>query len=124
MTWNADVYGTENYTASDFDSENNTDTLLCDLQRTDDSNMSSLISYTESTARRLRATLTQGPPPPSGGPPDTNGGTSSGSSMTTMSGIALTGGSIFNGLAGGNVDAVEGEIDTLDSCLSHTSPNG
>lgn len=44
--------------------------------------------------------------------------------MATCSGIAITGGSIFNGLAGGNVDAVENEADTLDSCLSHASPTG
>jgi hypothetical protein len=46
------------------------------------------------------------------------------SSMTTQSGIAITGGSIFNGLALGNRDAVEGEGDTMDECLSHTSPSG
>jgi hypothetical protein len=44
--------------------------------------------------------------------------------MTTTAGIAVTGGAIFNGLAAGNLDAVEGELDTLDKCLSHTSPMG
>lgn len=44
--------------------------------------------------------------------------------MTTQAGVAISGGSIFNGLAGGNVDAVENELDTLDNCLSHASPNG
>lgn len=44
--------------------------------------------------------------------------------MTTVAGIATTGGAIFNGLAAGSLDAVEGEIDTLDKCLSHTAPTG
>ena len=35
----------------------------------------------------------------------------------------MTGGYIFNALAGGNVDAVENEGDTLDVCLSHPTPN-
>lgn len=44
--------------------------------------------------------------------------------MATCSGIAITGGAIFNGLAGGDVDAVENELDTLDNCLMHASPTG
>jgi len=55
---------------------------------------------------------------PSGPPPDDM------SSMGTMSGVAITGGAIFNGLAGGNVDAIEGEIDTMDQCQAHASPTG
>lgn len=44
--------------------------------------------------------------------------------MSTMAGMATSGGVIYNGLAGGNVDAVENELDTLDNCLSHGSPTG
>lgn len=44
--------------------------------------------------------------------------------MYSCSGFALTGGAIYNGLAGGNVDAVETELDTLDNCLSHGTPTG
>ena len=41
----------------------------------------------------------------------------------TASGIAFSGGYIFNSLAGGNVDAVENEAKTLDVCLSHPTPS-
>jgi YHYH protein len=46
------------------------------------------------------------------------------SSMTTQSGTAITGGAIFNGLALGDKDAVLNEGNTMDECLSHTSPTG
>lgn len=51
-------------------------------------------------------------------------GGGAGGSMTTQAGFAISGGLIFNGLAGGNTDAVTSEGDTMDKCLSHTSPNG
>ena len=44
--------------------------------------------------------------------------------MQTASGIALSGGYIYNALDGSNADAVENEGDTLDVCLSHPSPFG
>jgi len=74
----------------------------------------------EASDRRLRQ-------PPGGGPPGGGGDGGDGggpSTLATCSGIALTGGAIFNGLAGGNVDAVENELDTLDNCLMHASPTG
>jgi len=105
--------------------------------------MLTTLNYTEPTSRRLLQPPTDGssgPPtdgssgPPtdgSSGPPTDgsapSGGDSSGgsvSSMDTMSGIAITGGAIFNGLAGGNVDAIESELDTMDACLAHASPTG
>ena len=46
-----------------------------------------------------------------------------GEALSTAAGIAISGGYIYNALAGGNVDAVEFEGDTLDVCLSHPSPN-
>ena len=45
-------------------------------------------------------------------------------SINTWAGIALDGVPIFNGLAAGNLDAVETEADTLDMCLTHSSPQG
>lgn len=44
--------------------------------------------------------------------------------MATTAGIAVTGGLIFNGLAGGNLDAVIEEAKTMDKCLSHAAPTG
>jgi len=44
--------------------------------------------------------------------------------LSTVAGIALSGGYIYNALAAGNTDAVENELDTLDVCLSHSSPSG
>ena len=44
--------------------------------------------------------------------------------LATASGIAITGGYIYNALAGGNIDAVENEGKSLDVCLSHTAPGG
>ena len=54
--------------------------------------------------------------PPSGG----GGGTFD--PLGSVAGLGLTGTYIFNALAGGNVDAVEFEGDTLDVCYSHPSP--
>ena len=45
-------------------------------------------------------------------------------SIDTWAGIALDNVPIFNGLALGNRDAVETESDTLDLCLTHSSPQG
>ena len=56
-------------------------------------------------------------------PPPRNGG-GGGTPLSTTAGIALSGGYIYNSLAGGNVDAVETELSTLDTCISHPSPNG
>lgn len=38
--------------------------------------------------------------------------------------MALSGMYIYNSLAGGNTDAVEDELKTLDTCISHPSPFG
>ena len=78
------------------------------------------------------------PPPRDGGPP-TDGGSEGGDRpprpsdggmgggsrdpLGTAAGIALTGAYIFNALGGGNVDAVETEVTTLDVCLSHPTPS-
>ena len=57
--------------------------------------------------------------PPECHPNCTGGG--SGTALSTAAGIALTGGYIYNALAGGNVDAVESELG-FDVCFSHPSP--
>ena len=44
--------------------------------------------------------------------------------LGTAAGIAITGGYIYNALAGGNIDAVENEGKSLDVCLSHPAPQG
>ena len=133
VIWNMNVYGTLNYSTTDFDSQSSTENILCDLQRTASSNMLTTLNYTEPTSRRLLQPPSGPPPDGSSGPPTDgsapppSGGDSSGgsvSSMDTMSGIAITGGAIFNGLAGGNVDAIESELDTMDQCLAHASPTG
>ena len=47
---------------------------------------------------------------------------SSNDPIGTQSGVFLSGGALFNSLAAGNTDAVEGEADTLDVCFSHPTP--
>lgn len=61
-------------------------------------------------------------PPPPGDGSGGGGGGGGGESLGTAAGIGLSGGYIFNALAGGNVDAVENEGMTLDTCLSHPTP--
>lgn len=43
--------------------------------------------------------------------------------LGTYAGVFLSGGALFNALAAGNSDAIEGEGYTLDTCLSHPTPN-
>lgn len=61
-------------------------------------------------------------PPGGGGGGGSSGGISD--NMYSTSGVAISGGMIFNGLAGGDVDAIESEVDTMDMCLQHSSPTG
>lgn len=92
--------------------------------------MNGAITYTTNGARRLEeiewddGRFLSNHPPPGGGPPTDNSGGGGGVSLSTAAGFALTGGVIFNGLDGGNDDAVENEADGLDKCLSHSSPQG
>ena len=58
--------------------------------------------------------LLQGNNPP---PPNRNGG--GGEPLSTASGIALSGGYIYNSLAAGNLDAIDNEAVNLDVCLGH-----
>lgn len=84
-----------NYSENDFSSSADTENILCDIMRTDASNLHSKVTYTENTTRLLQ----QGPPPNGQGPPPNGGGAGG---LTTTAGIAITGGVIFNGLAAGN----------------------
>lgn len=114
--------GIMNYKESDFSTGSNTDNILCDIIRTDASNMHSKISYTEVTSSgRL---LQPSGPPPKDGPPGGGSGGGGAGGMTTVAGVAVSGGIIFNGLAAGNLDAVTEEVETMDKCLSHSSPFG
>ena len=132
--------GVMNYSESDFSSSAATDEILCDINRTVSSNMHESVDYLDLNSRRRRLQPPgppddggNGPPPDDGGngPPPDDGGNSgppdggdSGSVdyNSTASGIAFTGGYIFNALAGGNVDAVINEIETLSVCLDHPTP--
>ena len=78
-----------NYTADDFDTSAKTDEILCDLQRTSSSNMNSESDYELLDSRRMLQ-------PPGGG----MGGGSGPEQLGTASGIALSGGYIFNALDG------------------------
>ena len=63
--------------------------------------------------------LLQGNNPP---PPNRNGG--GGEPLSTASGIALSGGYIYNSLAAGNLDAIDNEAVNLDVCLGHPTGFG
>jgi len=130
--FNADVSSIMNYTSANFDTSAETDEILCDLQRTGSSNMNSASAYSLlTTTRRLADEVDKTEKrelQPSGGPGGSSSSSSSSSSsggveaLSTASGIGLSGAYIYNALAGGNVDAVENEGDTLDVCLSHPTP--
>ena len=79
-----------NYTADDFDTSAKTDEILCDLQRTSSSNMNSESDYEFLDSRRMLQ------------PPRNGGGMGGGGreKLGTASGIALSGGYIFNALDG------------------------
>ena len=85
-----------------------TDEILCDLQRTASSNIPTEYGFNLLNQPSRRRMLQPG------------GGTAD--KISTASGIALSGGYIYNSLAGGNVDAVENEGSTLDVCLGHPTP--
>lgn len=134
VIWQPDVTNIMNYQASDFDTLSKTSNLMCDLINvTSDANMNAVSDYSLNGARRMLQPPpcpdTGKPPPPGqtcedvgGGGGDSGGG--SGSALSTAAGIGLSGGYIFNGLAGGDTDAVENEGDTLDVCTSHATPDG
>ena len=70
-------------------------TLLCDIDKTSVSHMMDSHGYT------------------------TNGAASA---MSNVAGFSFDNIAIFNGLASGNTDAVATEADTMDKCLTHSSP--
>jgi len=84
-----------NFSADKIDSESKITALLCDINRTQESNMENISTYLQ---------------------------TGGADSIETVSGFAFDFIPIFNGLALGNFDAVETEADTMDLCLTHSSP--
>ena len=98
VVWNEDVSGVVNYQDTDADSETKVSEILCDIQRTNDSNMMSSTGYVER------------------GDMDSN--------IATASGVSVSGALIYNALDGDNLDAVEQEWYTLDNCLTHPTPFG
>lgn len=111
VAWNPASAGDENYTSSQFNSVSATSNVLCDISRTGSSHMNAWSAYEEFSARRLRDGHNLQQPPQQ-------------ETWGTMSGVAVTGGVILNGLSSSDEDAVTSEIDTLDNCLMHASPQG
>lgn len=99
----------QNISTEDVDTAAKTEEMLCDITRTKSTNMMDGTDYIEynNTVDNLRH-LQPGPP----------------SQLNTASAIALSGAMIFNGLAAGNLDAVQNEWVTLDECLTHPTPYG
>jgi len=94
VTWNALMTDADHYSASDFDSAAKTEEILCDIERTQASNMPDEITFTSDI---------------------TDGGADE--VWASAAGLGLDAVPLFNGLATGNVDAVENEIGTMDNCL-------
>lgn len=104
VIFNRDVTGMMNVQESDVATQAQTEELLCDIQRTNPTNMMDGTGFTE------YGNGVANPAPPSPG------------QLNTASGIAVSGANIFNALAAGNADAVENEWVTLDQCLTHPTP--
>ena len=96
-----DVKGKLNYPLTTVDTDTKVTDTLCSLQRT-------------SNAKMIAGTGSQ--------IITTNGGTFG--SQQTAGAIALSGGWIYNALDAYNLDAVENEINGLDTCFSHVSGSG
>jgi len=96
VDWNPDMTNIVNYPASSFASSSDVDTVLCDIGRTNDSNMPSTTTYKEFSAS---------------------------TSLMTWGGVSRGNIGLYNALALGNVDAVILEAETMDLCMSHASPN-
>ena len=84
-----------NYDFDDFIDSADVDLVLCNINRTDKSNMHISITYL-----------------------DDDGSTDT----STWSGINKNNIAIFNGLAQGNTDAMIAEATTMDKCLTHAAP--
>lgn len=87
--------GLSTYTAAQVDTAAEVTDILCDIQRTAESNIGHGITYTAGN---------------------------NAASISTAGGVGLNGVVLFNGLALGDVDAVVTELDTMDLCLEHASP--
>ena len=95
VTFNKSMTSISNYDFDDFIDSADVDLLLCNISRTNKSNMHISISYT-----------------------DADGSTDT----STWSGVSNMNIGIFNGLASGNTDAMQAEATTMDQCLTHAAP--
>jgi len=111
VTFNADMRNIENYSSDDLNTSAKTDEILCDLQRTANTNLHASITYTENEdSRRMLQGGNNGNGPPdchpncTGPPPDGGsgggGGGGGGPALNTMAAIGLSGGYIYNALDG------------------------
>ena len=87
--------GLATYSAADVADQDDITDILCDIQRTAASNIGNSISYTAGSGA---------------------------TSIDTAGGVGINGVLLFNGLALGNEDAVLNEVETMDLCLEHSSP--
>jgi hypothetical protein len=94
-TWNPDMTGILNYSEADFDTQDETESVLCDISRTANSNMNDVTTIVEDDEC---------------------------TGITTWAGFGRLNVALFNGLALGSVDAVLGEGTTMDGCLTHAAP--
>ena len=99
VKWQPDTTSVTGVANTAADTSAATDEILCDIQRTAATNIPAAYGFTLN-----QKTGNQDP-------------------IGTAAGIALSGGYIFNSLAGGNLDAVENEANTLDVCLGHPTPS-
>jgi len=100
VKWQPDTTNVSSVATTAADTSAATDEILCDIQRTASTNIPTEYGFV------LNHKSTSGNKDPIG----------------TASGIALSGGYIYNSLAAGNLDAVENEANTLDVCLGHPTP--
>lgn len=98
----------ENISSGEINSVTETTNLMCDITVTDHSKMPADSGYSEAIPELsvLRRRLTHNP------------------STSTVSAIALSGIPILNGVSADEVDAVEAEYTTMDTCLSHSTNTG
>jgi len=113
VKFNRDMDGITNVAESSYDTTSKATSYLCDIQRTADSNLPTGAGLTDNVSRRMLSNH------PGGG----GGGGSSAFNLDVLSAIALSGVPILNGLSADSVDAVENEYETMDICLSHSTPS-
>lgn len=134
VKFNRDVQGEENIGGLDYNSQEEVDELICDLQRTSSTNLPEESGYTN----KLETTrLLMNHPPPDGSRPPPDGQMPPPGGMQGMDGqggprepnatagaFALSGLPIYNGLDANANDAIVSEWESMDACLSHSQKQG